>query len=57
MLSMYYFIYKYVEGNKEFEFAVSEVTLTVVTRHSTSGGHSVSVLVSVIMTGSGSDSL
>jgi hypothetical protein len=32
-------------GNKEFE--VSEVTLTVVTRRSTSGGHGVSVLESV----------
>jgi hypothetical protein len=31
-------------GNKEFEFVVSEMTLTVVTRHSTSGGHCVSVL-------------
>ena len=28
-----------VLGNKEFEFVVSEVTLTVVTWHSTSGGH------------------
>jgi hypothetical protein len=28
-----------VLGNKEFEFVVSEVTLTVVTRRSTSGGH------------------
>jgi hypothetical protein len=38
-----------VLGNKEFEFVVSEVTLTVVTsltRHSASG-HGVSVLVSV----------
>jgi hypothetical protein len=35
-----------VLGNKEFEFAVSEVTLTVVTRRSTSG-HGVSVLVLV----------
>jgi hypothetical protein len=33
-----------VLGNKEFEFVVSEVTLTVVTRSSTSGGHGVSVL-------------
>jgi len=46
-----------VLGNKEFEFVVSEVTLIVVTRRSTSGGHSLSVLVSVMMTGSGSDSL
>jgi hypothetical protein len=45
-----------VLGNKEFEFVVSEVTLTVVTRVSTSGRYGVSaVLVSV--TGSGSDSL
>jgi uncharacterized membrane protein len=44
-----------VLGNKEFEFVVSKVTLTVVTRRSTSGGHGVSVIVSV--TGSGSDSL
>ena len=36
-----------VLGNKEFEFVVSEVTLTVVTRRSTSGGHGVSVLESV----------
>ena len=35
-----------VLGNKEFEFVVSEVTLTVVTRHSASR-HGVSVLVSV----------
>ena len=42
-------------GDKEFELVVSEVTLTVVTRRSTSGGHGVSVIVSV--TGSGSDSL
>jgi hypothetical protein len=35
--------FKAVLGNKEFEFAVSEVTLTVVTRRSTSGGHGVSV--------------
>ena len=35
-----------VLGNKEFEFVVSEVTLTVVTRHSASG-HGVSVLVLV----------
>jgi hypothetical protein len=34
-----------VLGNKEFE--VSEVTMTVVTRSSTSGGHGVSVLESV----------
>jgi hypothetical protein len=34
-----------VLGNKEFEFVVSEVTLTVVTRHSASR-HGVSVLVS-----------
>ena len=33
-----------VLGNKEFEFVVSEVTLTVVARSSTSGGHGVSVL-------------
>jgi hypothetical protein len=33
-------------GNKEFEFVVSEVTLSVVTRHSASG-HCVSVLVLV----------
>jgi hypothetical protein len=30
-------------GNKEFEFVVSEVTLSVVTRHSASG-HCVSVV-------------
>jgi hypothetical protein len=36
-----------VLGNKEFEFVVSEVTLTVVTRRSASR-HGVSVLVSVI---------
>jgi hypothetical protein len=41
-----------VLGNKEFEFIVSEVTLTVVTRHSTSGGPGVSVLVSVTCSGS-----
>jgi hypothetical protein len=35
-----------VLDNKEFEFVVSEVTLTVVTRRSASG-HGVSVLVSV----------
>jgi hypothetical protein len=35
-----------VLGNTEFEFVVSEVTLTVVTRRSTSG-HGVSVLVLV----------
>jgi hypothetical protein len=46
--------FEVVLGSKEFKFVVSEVTLTVVTRHSTSGGHGVSVLVSV--TGSGSDS-
>jgi hypothetical protein len=34
-----------VLGNKEFEFVVSEETLTVVTRSSTSGGHGVSVLL------------
>ena len=39
--------FKAVLGNKEFEFVVSEVTLTVVTRRSTSGGHGVSVLESV----------
>jgi hypothetical protein len=37
-----------VLGNKEFE--VSEVTMTVVTRSSTSGGHGVSVLESVTST-------
>jgi hypothetical protein len=36
-----------VLGSKEFEFVVSEVTLTVVARRSTSGGHGVSVLESV----------
>ena len=36
-----------VIGNKEFEFVVSEVTLTVVTWRSTAGGHGVSVLESV----------
>jgi hypothetical protein len=36
-----------VLGNKEFEFVVSDVTLTVVTWRSTSGGHGVSVLESV----------
>jgi uncharacterized membrane protein YfcA len=41
-------------GDKEFELVVSEVTLTVVTRRSTSGGHGILVLVS--MTGGGSDS-
>jgi hypothetical protein len=40
-----------VLGNKEFEFVVSEMTLTVVTMRSTSGGHGVSVLV--LVTGSG----
>ena len=39
-----------VLGNKEFEFVVSEVTLTVVARRSTSGGHGVSVLESVTST-------
>ena len=43
-----------VLGNEEFEFIVSEVTLTVVTRRLTSGGHGVQV---VSVTGSGSDSL
>jgi hypothetical protein len=33
-----------VLGNKEFEFVVSEVTLTVVTKRSTSGGHGHRVL-------------
>ena len=47
--------FEVVLGSKEFKFVISEVTLTVVTRRSTSGGHGVSVLVSV--TGSGSDSL
>ena len=42
-----------VLGNKGFEFVVSEVTLTVLKRSSTSGGHGVLVLV----TGTGSDSL
>ena len=42
-----------VLGNKGFEFVVSEVTLTVLTRSSTSGGHGVLVLV----TATGSDSL
>jgi hypothetical protein len=37
-----------VLGNKEFEFVVSEMTLTVVTMRSTSGGHGVSVLVLVV---------
>jgi len=46
-----------VLGNKEFEFVVSEMTLTVVTRRSTSGGYGVSVLLLVAVTGSGSDSL
>ena len=46
-----------VLGNKEFEYVVSEMTLTVVTRRSTSGGHGVSVLLLVSVTGSGSDSL
>jgi hypothetical protein len=36
-----------VLGNKKFEFVVSEMTLTVVTRRSVSG-YGVSVLVSVI---------
>ena len=36
-----------VLGNKEFEFVVSDVTLTVVAWRSTSGGHGVSVLESV----------
>ena len=44
-----------VLGNKEFEFVVSEMTLTVVTRRSTSGGHGVSVLLLVSVTGSGSE--
>ena len=34
-------LFETVLGNKEFEFVVSEVTLTVVTRHSTSGRHGV----------------
>jgi hypothetical protein len=46
-----------VLGNKEFEFVVSEMTLTVVTRRSTSGGYGVSVLLLVSVTSSGSDSL
>ena len=37
-------------GNKKFEFVVSEVTLTVVTRSSTSGGHGVSVPESMTRT-------
>jgi hypothetical protein len=32
-----------VLGNKEFEFVVSDVTLTAVTRRSTSGEHGVSL--------------
>jgi hypothetical protein len=36
-----------VLDNKEFEFVVSEVTLSVVTRRSTSVGHGVSVLESL----------
>ena len=46
-----------VLGNKEFEFVVSEMTLTVVTRRSTSGGHGVSVVLLVSVTGSGSNLL
>jgi hypothetical protein len=38
-------LFEAVLGNKEFEFVVSEETLTVVTRSSTSGGHGVSVLL------------
>ena len=40
-------LFEAVLGNNKFEFVVSEVTLTVVTRRSTSGGHGVSVLESV----------
>ena len=40
-------LFEAVLGNKEFELVVSEVTLTVVARRSTSGGHGVSVLESV----------
>ena len=47
----------WVSGNKEFEFVVSEMTLTVVTRRSTSWGDGVSVLLLVSVMGSGSDSL
>ena len=55
LLTCCWMSFEAVLGNKEFEFVVSKVTLTVVTRRSTSGGHGVSVIVSV--TGSGSDSL
>jgi hypothetical protein len=40
-------LFEAVLSNNKFEFVVSEVTLTVVTRRSTSGGHDVSVLESV----------
>jgi hypothetical protein len=40
--------FEVVLGSKEFKFVVSEVTLTVVTRRSTSGGHGVMRLMTLI---------
>jgi hypothetical protein len=51
ILNIFFFTSDDGLGNKGFEFVVSEVTLTVLKRSSTSGGHGVLVLV----TATGSD--